>query len=369
MLNLKPKYPIGIDIDDHNVYAVQLKQLRTNFAVRGLVHREIDGESEETLEASDGLVSLLKEIRQNKQFVGRRVVAHLSSQNVFSFPIGFQLGEKETLDEAILRQSQEHLPFPIEQGIIDYPSITAPPSSEPGAYRATIIAVRRDLIEQYLHIFNRAGLNVETIDCGISSLIRLHSYLFTIGRNPIILCNVGYTQSMLSAVTADCILAQRTIPWGVGVLLGRIQDKLELSDDKYTARTLLKKYGLLYEDRESSHTDVDSDQNTTTDTSYRTIYQIVTPHIEEWLNEFRKITSYLRSKDPNLRLEGIYLYGYAPLISNLDRYLEKRLEITTRQVNPMTEVAVANDNILPDVSEGAPFGLALGLSMRKVSWL
>jgi Tfp pilus assembly PilM family ATPase len=35
MLNLKPQYPIGIDIDDHNVYAVQLKQLRTNFAVRG----------------------------------------------------------------------------------------------------------------------------------------------------------------------------------------------------------------------------------------------------------------------------------------------------------------------------------------------
>ena len=63
MLKLKHKYPIGIDIDDQNVYAVQLKQLRSDFAVRGLLHREIDGETEGTLEASEGLISLLKEIQ------------------------------------------------------------------------------------------------------------------------------------------------------------------------------------------------------------------------------------------------------------------------------------------------------------------
>jgi type IV pilus assembly protein PilM len=369
MLNLKPKYPIGIDIDDQNVYAVQLKHLGTDFAIRELAHGEIAGETERPIDTNDGLLSVLKEIRRNKQFVGKRVVAHLSSPSVFSFPIRFQLGEKETLEDAILRQSKEHLPFAIEQGIIDYPSITALPPNEPDAYRAIIIAVRRDVIEQYLDIFNRAGLNVETIDYGISSLIRLHRYLFDIHPNPIILCNMGYTQSMLAAITPDSILAQRSIPWGVGVLLGRIQAKLELSNDKDAAKMLLKKYGLLYEDREPSGTDMDSDQSTTTNPSYRTIYQIVTPHIEEWLNEFRKITSYLRSDDPDMRLEGIYMYGYAPLISNLDRYLEKRLQITTKLVNPMTEVALANDNILPDISEGGPFGLALGLGMRKESWL
>ena len=64
MLKLKHKYPIGIDIDDQNIYAVQLKQLRSDFAVRGLLHREIDGKSEGDVEESDGLVSLLKEIRQ-----------------------------------------------------------------------------------------------------------------------------------------------------------------------------------------------------------------------------------------------------------------------------------------------------------------
>jgi type IV pilus assembly protein PilM len=369
MLKLNSKYPIGIDIDDQNVYAVQLKQLRTDFAVRGLVYREFDGETARDIEASDGLLSFLKEIRRDKQFVGKRVVAHLSSQNVFSFPIRFQLGEEETLEDAILRQSKEHLPFPIEQGIIDYSSITALPSSESDEHTATIIAVRRDVIEKYLHIFKRAGLIVETIDCGISSLIRLHSYLFDLGRNPIILCNIGYNQSMLSAVTADCILAQRNIPWGARILLGRIRAKLELSNDEHTAKMLLKKYGLMYEDHESSSTDMDSDRNTMTNTYSRTVYQIVTPHIEEWLNEIRKITSYLKSKDPDQRFEGIYIYGYAPFIANLDRYLEKRLEITTRLVNPMAEVALTNDNILPDVSEGAPFGLALGLGMQKVSWL
>ena len=55
--------------------------------------------------------------------------------------------------------------------------------------------------------------------------------------------------------------------------------------------------------------------------------------------------------------------------SSLDGYLENRLNIPTRAINPMHEVPLSESSILPDISSGAPFALALGLAMRKVTWL
>jgi type IV pilus assembly protein PilM len=369
MPSFRSNYPIAIDVGSQNLYAIQLKQNRQGFAVRGLVHRELNWEVEGMGEASDDLVYSLKEIGQHKQFYGKRAVIQLPMKHVSSFPIHIQVGETETLEDSIIRESKERLPFPIEQAVIDYPSITPLTSGDGAGYRATIIAVRRDLIEQYLLIFKRAGLNVEVVDFAVSSLIRLHKYLFPPNQDPVILCNVGYTQSMLAVVTQDSILAHRSIPSGLDVLLKKIQTSLELSNDKDKAKIFLRRYGLVYEDRETCSNTTDDARDAAVDNSCRVLYQVIAPYIEKWILEFHKIMAYVRSEDHDRSIAGIYLYGYAPLVHKLDRYLERRLNIQTKIVNPIKEVSLPDDSILADISDGGPFGLALGLGMRKESWL
>ncbi|GAH22810.1 unnamed protein product, partial [marine sediment metagenome] len=61
--------------------------------------------------------------------------------------------------------------------------------------------------------------------------------------------------------------------------------------------------------------------------------------------------------------------GQGSFIRHMDRYLEKQLNIPTTLINPITKVSLPDAAILPDVSEGASFALALGLAMRKVTWL
>lgn len=369
MFNLKFKYPIGIDIASQDIYAVQLKEIRQGFAIRGLLHRELDEEVTGIPDASDTLVSLLKEISKNRQFLGKRVVVHFPSQDIFSFPIRFQVGNTETIEEAILRESTERLPFPIEEAIIDYPSIVSLPSSEANEYKATIVAVHRDHMKQYLLMLKQAGLIVEAVDFGVSSLIRLHNHLYDAIRNPIILCNIGQTQSLLSVVTKDSILAQHNVAWGIQILLRRILTNLELSNEKDKAKVLLMKYGLVHEDRESCNNGPDVTEDITTDNIRRAIYQIIASYMEELTYELHKIIGYVRSEEQNVVFEGIYMYGQAPFIHYLDHYLERRLNSPTTLINPMTKVALSDNSILPDISEGAPFALALGLAMRKVPWL
>ena len=372
-LKLKAIRPIGIDIGSHNIYAAQLKKNRQDLVIRGFVHRECEGATQAIFNGTDGLISVLKEIVKDKRFRGRRVVVHFPSQYIISFPIIFEVHGEETIEQAILKKSKDYINFPLEEAIIDYPSLTPISSVDAGKYRAIINAVRRDHMRQYLLMLKKAGLTVEAVDSGISSLIRLHSHTYKSIQHPTILCNIGSGQSLLSVVTRDTILVQRHVPWGVQMLLRNLQANLELLEDKAKAGVLLKKYGLVYGDCLECNGSVNPDGRVVeledNKDMYRAIYQIVNPHIEELVHEFHKVIGYARSEEHGESFEGIYIYGQGTTIHRLDRYLERRLNVPAKLMNPLSRMNLSDHSILADVSEGSRFGLALGLAMRKVTWL
>ncbi|MFC1516348.1 pilus assembly protein PilM [Thermodesulfobacteriota bacterium] len=369
MLDWKNRYPIGIDIDHQNIYAVQLKKTRQGFAVRDLVHQELETEAEDVPGAGPSLVSTVKKIKKGKRFRGKRVVLHIPDRNISVIPIRFEKGRTETPEDAIVRESEKHLSFPVRDAVIDYLSMIPDPSGKANAFRATVIAAPRDLIARYLELMKQSGLTVEAVDFRVASLIRLHNHLFGEIRNPAILCNIGGIQSLLSIVTENNILAHRTVTWRLASLYEKIFANLEMVSRKENAVLLLKTHGLAHEDRDDASDGGDRDSDDSMEEMRRAIYQIVAPYIDELVYEFHKIISYVRSEAQHPVFEGIYMYGHAALIRNLDRYFENRLGIPASSINPLEKVALSDNGILSRMSEGAPFALALGLAMRKVTWL
>ena len=369
MFKSRSTYPIGIDIGTQKIYAVQFKKNDHDLVVRGWAHRELDGEIEDSSEKRDTRVSLLKDMVHHAPFVGKRAVLHIPPKDIISFPIRFQVGKEESLEEAILRESKGSLSFPVEEAILDYPSIEPLSSDNTGKYMATVIAVQRDQIDKYLLMLKQAGLTVEAVDFKVSSLIRLHQYLFDVIRDPVLLCYTGKTESLLSIVTKDSVIAHRYFPWGTQTLLEKLVANLGLSNDRDKGKILLKKYGLLHEDRKDANEVADITEDTNAANMLRAIYQIITPYIDELTYEFQKTIGYFRSEAQNVVLNSIYIYGQAALIHHLDRYLEKRIDIPVNQINPMAKVILSDESILSDITEGTGFDLALGLAMRKVTWL
>ena len=140
MVSLNSKYPIGIDIGKNNIYAAQFKENRQGLVIRGLVHRQYQSENGGILEARDVLIPLLRDVVKDKQLKGKRVVVHFPSEYILSFPISFQLGKDETVEAAIMRNSKQYLTFPLEEAIIDYPSLTLVSGEEGNKYRASVVA-------------------------------------------------------------------------------------------------------------------------------------------------------------------------------------------------------------------------------------
>ena len=366
MLKLKSKFPIGLDIGKDHIYAAQLKKNGQKFAIRGLWHESLNGISKDVNESNDAIVPLLKKIADYKGFKGKSVVTHIPSKETFSFPISFNVNTGESLEAVMIRESGKYLPFSIEEAVIDYPSISSPTTEE---YTATIAASRRESIEDYLLVLQNSGLKGEVIDFGVSALLRLHSYLFPLPQNPVILCNVGYSDSLIAIVAKDVILAHRHSDWGTKALVENLRDNFEHLDDEKKARLFLKKYGLRYEKKASPGKNRQSSDDPEMDNILKVIYQISTPHIEKLIHECHQIMAYVRSEMSNPVFEAIYIYGMATVIENLDQYFETRVGIPTKLVNPLASSNLYDNQILPDISEGAPFTLALGLALREIKWL
>ena len=196
----------------------------------------------------------------------------------------------------------------------------------------------------------------------------MHHILFTPCENPIVLGNIGHTESLLSIVTKEDILAQRMVAWGIQPLVDKLRVNFEHLGEEHKARMLLTDYGLRYEDRVKPEKRSDISEKTEMDSMQKVIYQLVTPHIEELIHECHKLMAYVRSETQNPKFEAVYMYGLANMIGNLDGFMENRLQLPITLVNPIRENGFQNNGMFTDVSDGADFALALGLAMRKVTW-
>ena len=369
MFESKNRYPIAIDMSDDSIYAAQFRKSRKGPVVRALAHKKRNGYGGDDPDDSEtALISILKDLLRERRFSGKKAVLHLPHGNISSFPVRVRVEKGQMLDEAILRESKEYISYPLNEAVIDYPSLIPPSTDEKDHYRVTITAIQRDVIHRYLQICKRAGLIVEAIDFDVSSLIRLHGFLCEIPENPVILCNMDRTKTMVAVITCAGILAEHYVSWGFSHLIDRIRSNLELPDSGYQAEGLLSQYGLAHDEYHDGNSDT-IDGDVTDDSIRLAIYQIITPYIEELIDEFHKMTVYLRSEEKDASVEKIYLYGHANSIHGLNCYLEKRLNIPAELMNPVARIAVDEGAGLRDPSDGAPFGLALGLALRRVTWL
>ncbi|MBW2144722.1 MAG: pilus assembly protein PilM [Deltaproteobacteria bacterium] len=372
MVKLKPIYPIGIDFDNQDLYAVQLKRMGEGVAIREMVHQRLSHPLADTMDSGDSLASILREILKKNHFRGKRILFNIPYQYVYTFPISFEIGNGKSIEDAIVQEMKGYLSFTVNEAIIDYPSIKAVTNGETTKYKAIIVVVQRDKMGQYLNVLKQAGLSVEAVDVGLTSLIRLHRNLFELSEKPVILCNVGHRESTLCIVTEDSILANRNVNWGLQPLLNSLKNNLELPDNNDQALSLLRNYGLLYEDHADHQNDVLSEGSTDNGQDralYRVIFQVLSPYIDDLINEFHQIIGYVRAETHEIAFNEIFMYGQANSLLHLDKHLERRLNIPTRCVNPMTNGILCGDGILSDRAEEASFSLALGLAMRKGTWL
>jgi type IV pilus assembly protein PilM len=359
------KYPIAFDIGFHDIYALQLEKHGGRFRIQEMFHQRLERELTDIKQSSPDLLNALKIIKKQGRFKGNRAVIHIPAHKVFSFPIEFILKSDETMEEAILREVEQNLPYPIEEAVIDYPSMTRSTKKKP--QKVIIVSVHRNDIEEILAVFKKAGFQADALDFRPISSIRLHQYIADISDDPSVICYVGREASSVQIFNNDRILAMNKFPWGLNRLIHKLNTNLGFEETTANGLELLTQHGISASGKSTSgirSADDIQDANTGP-----IVARIITPAIEELVFEFHKILGYIRNKEGIHRIKDISFYGAAPMILGLDDYIQNRMNIPAKTINILDQIDIKPHLLAAGFDDITPFAAALGLAMREIPWL
>lgn len=361
---LTKKYPIAFDIGFHDIHVLQLEKRRGKFKIQSMFHQRLESDLTDIKQSSQDLLNALKIIKQKGRFKGNRAVIHIPAHKVFSFPIEFVLKNDETMEGAIIREVEQNLPYPIEEAVIDYPSMTKSTPKKP--QKVIIVSVHRSDIEELLTVFKKAGFRADALDFRPISSMRLHKYLSQISDDPSVICYVGRKASSVQIFNRDRILAMNKFSWGLERVIDKLNTNLGFKETDDNAMDLLLQHGINLSVAGESNR---PSQGSSDDNIGSIVARIITPTIEELVFEFHKILGYIRNKEGIHKIKDISFYGAATKVTGLDYYIQNRMNIPAKTINILDQINI-QPNLAKKVSNDiTPFAAALGLAMREISWL
>ena len=336
---------IGIDITPHGAMALQWKRDNGSF----LLHHASQ------IHAGDledgGMEGALPKLLADDRFKGKKVMLSLPSPLITTIPIKFSKKETESIDQAVLREAGNYLPFALEGAIIDY--LSTPIIDQKQNFVLLIAAKRADILE-HINMVKRAGCEPAVIEPRYCSLFRTIQKALTKILHDQFFIYLEEDSTIVMAVIDGQILFVREVSWGISQVTMKMEKTLGLSAKK--AEKVLQQYGL--EETNKDNQKKEKVGRMEGKEVYQVIHEVINPVLEELCHEIQKVISYCSSIIQQRRpIDRALLLGREVNIKSLAPFIQQNLGI-----NVMTWDSMETRKIIKE--EQPFFEIPLGLTLR-----
>ncbi|GAB6100356.1 pilus assembly protein PilM [Halanaerocella petrolearia] len=224
--NIFNKKVIGADIGEELVKLVEVETNLGNIVLNNLAVLETPKEA-----VKDGKLKKLAALKQvleiklsENNFKAKNVVTAISGEEVISRMVEIPKMPQEELTEAIKWEAEEKLPINIQEVVLDYEILT---ENLEGEYQVLIIAVRHDLIDKYIELFEGLNLNLVAIEIEPIAIARTINQLY---NNSLLgILDIGMKTTDISIIKEGRLLFTRTIDLGGVDITEDIAENKELT--------------------------------------------------------------------------------------------------------------------------------------------
>ncbi len=339
---------VGLDIGASSVKAVQLKRSRggTELLRLGIVplHPEtiVDG----VIMDSGTVISAIQQIFTENQIKTKDVVVAVSGHSVIVKKIRVARMTPKELEEAITFEAEQYVPYAIEDVNLDFQVL------EGGDPKATemdvlLVAVKKDIINDYLSIISTAGLNTVVVDVDAFALENAFEIASEVDREQVVaLVNLGAAVMNINILQGGMSEFTRDSPLGGNRYTESIQKMLALSYEQ--AETL--KLGGQVEGR-----------------SFSDAQPAIDMVNAEVAGEIRRSFDFFRSSSHSDTIHRVVLSGGSARLPGLVEYLSENLEVPFEVANPLRNVKADPGRFDPGFLEvTAPqLAVSVGLALRQ----
>lgn len=350
----KPKSYLGIDIGTLSIKIVEFSNENgrpklENYAIltdydltlRNLVQDGAQKPKVFSGEASLMLRRLVKTGKIEARAVNMSVPIFSSFLTVMELP---QMSESE-LFSAVQFEAKKYVPVPLDSVVIDWSLIGTSgngPSAQAGKVLVLLVAIPKDLINEYTNIAKEADLKLLTIELETVSAARA-----LIGNDPVpaVLMDLGSRDTTISVVDDGYLRISHSIETSGEDLTRGLANSLNINWRR--AEELKKANGLKIMDDNSQ------------------ITSVLTPMLDIIIKATQNIIDIYFGKYKK-KIEKLIIYGGASKMPGFAQYLNNRLKMDVVIGAPFSRVAYP-EKLKPVIDEiGHEFTIAIGLALKAL---
>jgi type IV pilus assembly protein PilM len=344
----RSKNVVGLDIGASSVKAVQLKRGRGGSELVKLgvapLHPEtiVDG----VIMDSGTVISAIQQIFSENQIKTKDVVVAVSGHSVIVKKIQVGKMKPEELEEVIPMEAEQYVPYAIEDVNLDF-QVLESTNPEANEMDVLLVAVKKDIINDYLSIISTAGLRAVVVDVDAFALENAFEESYELDKEQVVgLVNLGAAVMNINILQGGMSEFTRDSPLG---------------GNRYT-ESIQKMLGLSYEQAEKLKLGEEVEGKRFADTQ---------PAIDmvnaEVVGEIRRSFDFFRSSSHSDTIHRVYLSGGCARLPGLVEYLSENLEIPAEVANPLRKIKADKKKFDPEYLETiAPqLAVSVGLALRQ----
>ncbi|NTU59498.1 MAG: type IV pilus assembly protein PilM [Deltaproteobacteria bacterium] len=344
----KPKNLVGLDIGSHSIKIVELKHLKGGFELKNFGVSQLPPEAivDGVIMDSAVVVDSIRNLVSNLKLKNKSVATSVAGHSLIIKKIQLPLMSETELEEQIQWEAEQYIPFEIEDVNIDF-QILGPLPEEEGQMEVLLVAVKKDIVNDYTAVIAEAGLNCLTVDVDAFAVENVFevSYPEQLDKT-VVLIDIGAGIMNINVLKNGVSTFTRDVTIGGSNFTEELQKELGVS---YEEAEVLKLGGA--SDRASPHE----------------IAGLLRLTTENLVLEIQRSLDFFSATSVDEEIHSIFLSGGACRVPGLAEAVEERIGAPVQLLNPFRGVMSSEKLFDPDYLEamGPVAAVSVGLALRR----
>ena len=233
MALLGSKELIGLDIGSSAIKLAHVKPVGVEFRVKKFgvyplpPDAIVDGAIMDHVSVIEGIKTALRELKVKE----KEIATSLSGHSVIIKKVVLPTTTPEELEESIQWEVEQYIPFDIKDVKIDF-QVIGPLKEDPSKMDVLLVAVKTDLVNDYVSVIKDAGLTPTIVDIDSIAAGNAFELCHPVSDEQVpMVVNVGASFMNINILHSGVPLFTRDVPMGGGMYTSEIQKQLAVSFD------------------------------------------------------------------------------------------------------------------------------------------
>ena len=345
----KKDHLVGLDIGSSFIKVAELKATGKGHALHkfGITRIAPGTIVEGRVVNMESLANDIRMLFKSQKIREKNVAISTGGHSVVIKTINTSTRPEKELHDTIYSEAEQYIPYDIDDVNIDY-QVLGESEFSSDQLNILLVAVKKDLVAEYIDLIHLAGLNPKIIDVDTFALQNAYEIIPSeAGEKITLLIDVGASKTSLNILKANSSLMMRDNVSGTNQILEEISDQFDVTADE--AEQVLN----------GEANDIVSQDS---------VREISLSVVQSWCSEIREVVNTYQTGGNDETVEKIVLSGGGVFIEGFKECLLSELETDVSIINPF-EGLIVDEKKFPEsfITKAGPLApIAIGLALRRV---